>query len=83
MVCPGGELAFVRRMVEESAQLQGAVHWYTTMLGKKVRACAYILLFAEKVPLFEGVGQLSCSCADPVVSTHKQNTLEKHSTTTR
>lgn len=35
MVCPGGELAFVRRMVEESAALRGAVHWYSTMLGKK------------------------------------------------
>jgi 23S rRNA (adenine1618-N6)-methyltransferase len=35
MVCPGGELAFVRRMAEESAALRGAVHWYTSMVGKK------------------------------------------------
>jgi hypothetical protein len=35
MVCPGGELAFVRRMVAESAELRGGVHWYTTMVGKK------------------------------------------------
>ena len=35
MVCPGGELAFVTRMAEESSRLRGRVHWYTTMVGKK------------------------------------------------
>jgi 23S rRNA (adenine1618-N6)-methyltransferase len=35
MVCDGGELAFVRKMVDESVELQGAVHWYTSMLGRK------------------------------------------------
>ncbi len=33
MVCPGGELAFVRRMVQDSVQLGARVHWYTTMVG--------------------------------------------------
>ncbi|KAG2493072.1 hypothetical protein HYH03_008735 [Edaphochlamys debaryana] len=35
MVCPGGELAFVLRMVVESEELQERVHWFTTMVGKK------------------------------------------------
>jgi len=35
MVYPGGELAFVRGMIEDSVELQGQIHWYTTMVGKK------------------------------------------------
>lgn len=35
MVCSGGELAFVSQMVKDSIQLQGRVHWYTSMVGKK------------------------------------------------
>jgi len=35
MVCLGGEEAFVRAMVEESATLGSQVHWYTSMVGKK------------------------------------------------
>jgi 23S rRNA (adenine1618-N6)-methyltransferase len=32
---PGGEAAFVASMVEDSFRLGEAVHWYTTMVGKK------------------------------------------------
>lgn len=35
MVWEGGEVAFVRKMVDESRALQGCVHWYTSMLGRK------------------------------------------------
>ena len=38
MVCPGGEVGFVQRLFAESSEAPGmrsAVHWYTTMLGKK------------------------------------------------
>lgn len=34
MVTPGGEVAFVTRMIEESCRLKDRVQWYTTMLGK-------------------------------------------------
>jgi len=35
MVCKGGELVFVKAMVDESMELKEQVHWYTSMLGKK------------------------------------------------
>ena len=34
MVCPGGEIAFVSRMIAESADLGDRVQWYSSMLGK-------------------------------------------------
>ena len=34
MICPGGDVGFVSRLLEESLQLQGRVQWYTAMLGK-------------------------------------------------
>lgn len=35
MACEGGELQFVRKMIEDSAVLRGRITWYTTMLGKQ------------------------------------------------
>ncbi|KAL3694734.1 hypothetical protein R1sor_008385 [Riccia sorocarpa] len=36
MVCPGGELAFITRMIEDSVRLGTRIQWYTSMVGRKV-----------------------------------------------
>ncbi|KAH9311752.1 hypothetical protein KI387_026787, partial [Taxus chinensis] len=36
MVCPGGEQAFITRIIEDSVQLKERIRWYTTMVGRKV-----------------------------------------------
>ncbi|KAI1413856.1 hypothetical protein F5Y13DRAFT_160207 [Hypoxylon sp. FL1857] len=35
MVCDGGEIGFVRRIIDESLVLKERVQWYTSMLGKQ------------------------------------------------
>ncbi|MEQ1513824.1 MAG: 23S rRNA (adenine(1618)-N(6))-methyltransferase RlmF [Lysobacteraceae bacterium] len=32
--CPGGEAAFVRRMIRESAQIASRVYWFSTLIAK-------------------------------------------------
>lgn len=34
MICPGGDVAFVTRLLRSSLTLQGKVQWYTAMLSK-------------------------------------------------
>ncbi|KAK0909063.1 hypothetical protein LTR02_004588 [Friedmanniomyces endolithicus] len=34
MICPGGDVGFVSRILDESLKLGGRVQWYTAMLGK-------------------------------------------------
>ncbi|KAI0376085.1 hypothetical protein F5Y04DRAFT_274007 [Hypomontagnella monticulosa] len=35
MVCDGGEIGFIRRIIDESLVLRERVQWYTSMLGKQ------------------------------------------------
>ncbi|KAF9977028.1 hypothetical protein BGZ73_007236 [Actinomortierella ambigua] len=35
LTTPGGEVQFVKKMIDESKELQKRVRWYTSMLGKK------------------------------------------------
>ncbi|KAJ8117210.1 hypothetical protein OPT61_g1541 [Boeremia exigua] len=50
MICPGGDLGFVSRIVEESLLLRDKVTWYTSMLGKLSSAKAIVeLLKSNKI----------------------------------
>ncbi|XP_050363434.1 uncharacterized protein LOC126782261 [Argentina anserina] len=35
MICPGGEKAFITRIIEDSVTLKHTFRWYTSMLGRK------------------------------------------------
>ncbi|KAL8113925.1 uncharacterized protein LOC141668408 isoform X1 [Apium graveolens] len=35
MVCPGGEQAFISRIIKDSVQLNKSFRWYTSMVGRK------------------------------------------------
>ncbi|KAG6619796.1 hypothetical protein I3842_Q080200 [Carya illinoinensis] len=35
MICPGGEKAFITRIIEDSAVLNQSFRWYTSMVGRK------------------------------------------------
>lgn len=48
MVCPGGDLGFVTRLVEESLVLREKVSWYSSMLGKLESAKAVITLLKQR-----------------------------------
>lgn len=48
MICPGGDVGFVSRMVEESLVLGEKVQWYTAMLGKMASLQEVVRLLKEK-----------------------------------
>ncbi|MCJ1370519.1 hypothetical protein MMC20_001732 [Loxospora ochrophaea] len=48
MVTPGGEVAFVSRMIDESAELRERVQWYSSMLGKRDSVAAVISTLKNK-----------------------------------
>ena len=48
MVVPGGEVAFVRRIIEESLLLRNRVQWYSAMLGKLESVRELIELLQQK-----------------------------------
>ncbi|KAL6848348.1 hypothetical protein ACP4OV_021642 [Aristida adscensionis] len=35
MVCPGGELAFITQIIEDSVSLKNSFRWFTSMVGRK------------------------------------------------
>ncbi|KAF7127918.1 hypothetical protein RHSIM_Rhsim11G0190600 [Rhododendron simsii] len=35
MVCPGGEEAFISRIIQDSFELMQSIRWYTSMVGRK------------------------------------------------
>ena len=48
MVCQGGEVAFVSRIIGESLKLRERVQWYTSMLGKMSSLEAVVDLLRER-----------------------------------
>jgi 23S rRNA (adenine1618-N6)-methyltransferase len=59
MVCRGGDLGFVTRIVEESLVLREKVTWYTSMFGKMSSAKAIIGVLKEK-----GITNWAVGCID-------------------
>lgn len=64
MICPGGDLGFVTRIVEESLILRQKVTWYSSMLGKLSSAKAIVELLKS-----EGVTNWAVGVLDPGTKT--------------
>jgi 23S rRNA A1618 N6-methylase RlmF len=47
MVFPGGEVAFIGNMIEESVELQNRVLWFTSMVGRKASLRKLLALLRE------------------------------------
>ena len=60
MVYPGGDLAFVRRMIGESLVLREKVTWYSSMLGKLSSAKSVIETLRQ-----HGVANWAVGCLEP------------------
>ncbi|KAF1334274.1 Cell division cycle protein, partial [Globisporangium splendens] len=48
MVCPGGEVAFITNMIDDSLALRHRVVWYTSMIGKKSTVRKILAVLREK-----------------------------------
>ncbi|KAF2732916.1 hypothetical protein EJ04DRAFT_496079 [Polyplosphaeria fusca] len=60
MLCPGGDLGFVTKMVNESLALKEKVTWFTTMFGKLESAKAIIKLLQQ-----HGIENWAVGCIEP------------------
>ncbi|KAF2261290.1 hypothetical protein CC78DRAFT_535753 [Lojkania enalia] len=60
MICAGGDLGFVTRLVHESLALRDKVTWYSSMLGKMNSAKAIINLLKK-----HGVSNWAVGCLEP------------------
>ncbi|KAF2789381.1 hypothetical protein K505DRAFT_328286 [Melanomma pulvis-pyrius CBS 109.77] len=66
MVCPGGDLGFVTRIVNESLVLRDKVMWYSSMLGKLSSAKAIVDLLKK-----HGVNNWAVGCLEPGATTKR------------
>jgi len=66
MVCPGGDLGFVTRLVQESLVLREKVTWYTSMLGKLDSAKAILSLLKH-----HGITNWAVGVIDPGTATKR------------
>ncbi|KAF2713075.1 hypothetical protein K504DRAFT_472549 [Pleomassaria siparia CBS 279.74] len=66
MVCEGGDLGFVTRMVEESLLLKDKVSWYSSMLGKMSSAKAIVGLLKK-----HGITNWAVGCLEPGATTKR------------
>lgn len=57
MICPGGDLGFVTRILDESLRLRDRVHWYTAMLGKMSSLQRIVSKLKEN-----GIGNFAVTC---------------------
>ncbi|KAK5112230.1 hypothetical protein LTR62_004391 [Meristemomyces frigidus] len=57
MICPGGDIGFATRILEESLKLRGRVQWYTAMLGKMSSLQQIIVKLKDL-----GIGNFAVTC---------------------
>lgn len=57
MICPGGDVGFAARIVEESLRLREQVQWYTVMLGKLASLQQIVATLRE-----HGIGNFAATC---------------------